>query len=144
MKRGCIDIRLRELEKPSEARLGNDLEWLCQCLGLRQDKTFLKVLVNILGSAKKSESIRSAEIASKLHVTRGSVVYHLNKLMKSGIIVHSGNTYKLRARTLDDTIMEIEKDIERVFNNIREVSREIDNELKLPRRERYRGTEGSL
>jgi len=51
--------------------------------------------------------------------------------MKSGLVIHQEGRYKLRGRSLANTVEEIERDIHRIFENIYKVAETIDNTLGL-------------
>ena len=49
--------------------------------------------------------------------------------MESGFVIHEGNTYTLRVENLKSLIEEIEKDIKRACDDLKEVAKEIDEKL---------------
>ena len=98
------------------------LKWLSDELGA-------EILKEILRAESKGGIIRSISISKKMRVTRGGAVYHLNKLMASGLIVRRGRDYELRGQNLSDTVEEMEQDMRRFFRQIRRMADEIDSEL---------------
>ena len=51
--------------------------------------------------------------------------------MESGFVVHEGNTYILRVDNLKSLIDEIEKDIKRTCEDLKDIAKEIDERLGL-------------
>ena len=56
---------------------------------------------------------------------------HINKLIESGLVIHEGNRYTLRVDTLKSLIEEIEKDLTRALDDLKEGAKEIDKALGL-------------
>jgi len=79
--------------------------------------------------------ISSDEIAAHLGLTRGTVVHHLTRLISSGLITTHGNSYILRVSNLEELVEEIKKDTMNVFNDLKEVAKDLDEELGLEKRE---------
>ncbi len=75
--------------------------------------------------------LTSDELADRLDLSRGTIVHHLNKLLESGIVVSSRNMYGLRVRNLEILIDELKKDVKRAMDDLKEIARQIDEELKL-------------
>ncbi|MEK6954708.1 MAG: hypothetical protein AABX01_06870 [Candidatus Micrarchaeota archaeon] len=124
-------ITIRRVVRPQKRNLEGELEWFCQSLGISQDSDELgaEILKEILRAESKGGIIRSISISKKMRVTRGGAVYHLNKLMASGLIVRRGRDYELRGQNLSDTVEEMEQDMRRFFRQIRRMADEIDSEL---------------
>ena len=81
--------------------------------------------------ARENRGLSSDELAQRLNLTRGTIVHHLNKMIKSGLVIHQEGLYKLRGRSLRNTVEEIQRDIARVFENIHKVAETIDQTLGL-------------
>lgn len=112
-----------------------ELQWLGSSLGLfsvrDKDKSCFRIFIELLKANKVGLPLSSDELAFKLHLSRGTVVHHLNKLMESGIIINERNKYMLRVRNLRFLIDELEKDITRSLDNLRHVAEDIDEYLGL-------------
>ena len=89
------------------------------------------MFIELLKSAKAKQTLTSDELASKLSLSRGTIIHHINKLMESGIVIHEGNRYTLRVENLKALIDEVEKDIRRACDDLKEVAKEIDERLGL-------------
>ena len=79
----------------------------------------------------KYDYIASDELALKLHLSRGTVIHHINKLVDAGIVVHIGKKYMLRVNNLESLVDELKKDAERTLSDLRSVAKEIDQFLGL-------------
>ena len=113
----------------------SDLEWICKSFGFLEPrdkkKTAYRIFKEIVEAARDNKGLTSDELAQKLNLTRGTIIHHLNKMIKSGLVIHQEGQYKLRGRSLANTVEEIERDIHRVFENIHKVAETIDNTLGL-------------
>ncbi len=129
---------VRKLREPTEKKLDKDIEWVCNSFGfitLRdQDKTAFNILKALIKSAKESKGLTSEELAELVEPTIGSVIYHLKKLMKAGLVVKLDSTYELRMNSLLTTIEEIEKEISLTLDDIKKVAEDIDNKVGLEHR----------
>ena len=128
-------ITIVQIRKPAEHNVNQELQWFGTSLGLfnlrDKDKSTFRLFIELLKSAKANRMLTSDELAAKLALSRGTIIHHINKLMESGLVVHEGNTYTLRVENLRTLIEEIEKDIKRACDDLKEVAKEIDNRLGL-------------
>jgi predicted transcriptional regulator len=129
---------IRDVRKPVKKDLKTDIEWFCKCMGFMEprdkERTAIAIFREILKAAKSGRRLTSKYLIDELKLSRGIVVYYLNKFVKAGVMRHVGNEYELRERNLEGTVDEIEKDILRVISNIRDVAVEIDERMKLQKR----------
>ena len=128
-------ITIVNIRKPAEHNVNQELQWLGSSLGLfnlrDKDKSCFRVFIELLKSAKASHTLTSDELAAKLDLSRGTIIHHINKLIESGLVVHEGNTYILRVDNLKALIEELEKDLKRACDDLKEVAIEIDERLRL-------------
>ena len=128
-------ITIVQIRKPAEHNVNQELQWFGTSLGLfnlrDKDKSTFRLFIELLKSAKANHMLTSDELAARLDLSRGTIIHHINKLMESGLVVHEGNTYTLRVENLRTLIEEIEKDIKRACDDLKEVAKEIDNRLGL-------------
>ncbi len=128
------EIIIKERRMPEREEVEDLMEWVCECLGLVKgrdtDKTSAKLLMCFLRHSMKNESATPEIMASELNLSRSTVIHHLQKYVKSGLIIRTSKGYELRERTLEETLAEIEKDVEREFERIRKIARKIDEALK--------------
>ena len=100
MARALKQFTIRKLREPTEKVLDKDIEWVCNSLGFLtprdQDKTALKILKALIKSAKKGKGLTSEELSKFVEPTIGSVIYHLKRLMRAGLVVKLDSVYELR------------------------------------------------
>ena len=128
-------ITIVNIRKPAEHNVNQELQWLDSSLGLfnlrDRDKSCFRIFIELLKSAKQKNNVTSDELALKLSLSRGTIIHHVNKLMESGFVVHEGNTYILRVDNLKSLIDELEKDIKRTCEDLKDIAKEIDERLGL-------------
>lgn len=128
-------ITIINIRKPAEHNVNQELQWFGSSLGLfnlrDRDKSTFRVFIELLKSSKAKQTLTSDELALRLALTRGTIIHHINKLMESGLVIHEGNKYILRVENLQSLIEEVEKDIKRACDDLKEVAKEIDGRLGL-------------
>jgi len=138
MLRSLKQFVIRKLREPTEKQLDKDIEWVCNSFGFitarDQDKTAFKILKALIKVAKDGKGLTSEELTELVEPTIGSVIYHLKKLMKAGLVVKLDSTYELRMNSLLTTIEEIEKEISMTLADIKKVAEDIDNKVGLEHR----------
>jgi predicted transcriptional regulator len=138
MAKTLRQFTVKRLREPGEKQVDEDIEWVCNSLGFitprDQDKTALRILKALMKSAKEREGLTSEELTEYVEPTIGSVIYHLNKLMKAGLVVKMNSNYELRMNSFLKTIEEIEKEIFNTLTDIKKIARDIDKDLGLEHR----------
>jgi len=126
-------ITIINISKPVEKNVNRELQWLATSLGLfnlrDKDRSLFRIFIELLKSAKTDRPMSSDELAYRLHLSRGTVIHHVNKLMESGIAIHYRKKYVLRVASLKELVEEIEKDMARACENLKDVAEEIDEKL---------------
>lgn len=117
-----------------EGNISEKIEWICEALGLTnnrdKDKTSVKIMELLLNSSKKNQAIRSEEISISLNIARSTALHHLEKYESSGIVIKR-NGFALKGNSMEEIIDEIELDIQRALKRIKKVARDIDKSLGL-------------
>ena len=128
-------ITIVNIRKPAEHNVNQELQWFGTSLGLfnlrDKDKSTFRVFIELLKSTKADKPLTSDDLAARLALSRGTIIHHINKLMESGLVIHKGNRYILRVENLKSLIEEVEKDIKRACDDLKEVAKEIDERLGL-------------
>lgn len=121
--------------KPTSVSINEQLQWLGSSLGLfglrDKDKSCFRVFIELIKNTKAKKPVSSDELAYRLNLSRGTVIHHINNLIGSGLVIHEGNKYMLRVDSLTSLIEEVEKDIKRTCEDLREIAKKIDEELGL-------------
>ena len=132
-RRASFKIVIKRVEKPFDDSFESDFDWMCRTLGffepIDKDKTASSVFREVVRSTCSGKSLTSTELASRVKMSRGSVINHLNNLMKSGLVVKDGRFYYSRSQSIYRTIKEIEEDIDRVFQRMEETAKRIDRKF---------------
>jgi len=144
LEEASAEFRILAIRTLPTVELDKDLEWICRSLGFMESrdkqKTAYRIFRTLVHAANDNDGLSSDELASKLRLTRGTMVYHLNRMIKSGIAIYRGGRYKLRGRSLKSTLQEIQRDMERIFEDLYRVAETIDTTLSLQSREIARST----
>ena len=128
-------ITIINVRKPAYRNINDELQWFGTSLGLfnlrDKDKSCFRIFIELLKAARTKKGLTSDELAEKLKLTRGTVIHHLNKLMESGLVIHSKNQYLLRVDNLKALIEEVEKDIQRTTTDLKKIAEDIDKWIGL-------------
>ena len=123
-------ITIMQVRRPPKQDMNDELQWLGNSLGLfnvrDKDRSCYRIFVELLKAARHNVPLSSDELAYSLHLTRGTVVHHLNKLMQAGLVIQAGRGYLLRVANLHQLIEELEKDAIRTLENLKKVAKDID------------------
>ncbi len=112
------------------------LMWFSGSMGLfnlrDKDRSCFRVFLMLVRDLKQAKKgLSSDEIAEKTNLTRGTAVYHLNKLMESGIVSEQGNKYSLKVNSLKELVDSVRKEADNAFDSMREIAEDIDKQLDL-------------
>ena len=114
------------------------MQWFSESFGLfgerDKEKSCFRVFIELLKAARFGRPLTSDQIAFKSHLTRATVIHHLNKLNQSGLVLKQKNLYILRAENLENVTLEIKKDLLGMFQDLEDMARELDEELGLIKR----------
>ncbi|MFH0954981.1 MAG: helix-turn-helix domain-containing protein [Candidatus Micrarchaeota archaeon] len=139
IRRTSFRLVIRRVEPPFSTNIENELDWICQSLGffeeIDKEKTASAVFKEIVSATEKGEGLTSSAIAQRVNMSRGSVINHLNNLIRSGLIVHEGRFYVSRSKSVTRTIEEIEEDIDRIFEKMKARAKLIDRQFDTENKE---------
>jgi len=128
-------VTIVKISKPSDKDLNKNLQWFGNSLGLfsirDKDRSCFRIFIELVKATKVQNPLTSDEIASRLDLTRGTVIPHVHKLMGSGIIIREGTRYLMRVDSLTTLIEELHKDVSKACKELRDAAQEIDNCLGL-------------
>ena len=133
-------IIIRDLEKPPEKNIEEDIEWICECFGfyerIDRDKTASLIFKKLLESRTSGGGLSSTKLGEETSVTRAAALNHLKRMICSGLIVKEGNEYQIRCSSLFLTINEMHRDVDRIFENIEQITKDIDENVGIKYRRR--------
>jgi len=126
-----FSITIKKIKRPKASNLNQDIQIISHSLGLftkrDKEKSCFRVFIEIL----KNKGLTAEEITVSTNLTRATVIHHLNSLIKSGLIIKKGHRYYLRGNSLEQLIKEVSKDMDKTFNELNKLARNIDSELTL-------------
>ena len=126
-------ITIVRIRKSTGENVNKELQWLGNSLGLfnvrDKDSSCFRVFITLVKRARRNEPITSDEVAERLKLSRGTVVHHLSKLIDSGIVIRERGGYLLREPNLQDMIKNVQRDMEGMFSQLKEIAKDIDEKL---------------
>ncbi|MBS3133263.1 helix-turn-helix transcriptional regulator [Candidatus Woesearchaeota archaeon] len=132
------EYAVKKIQTPMEKNLDKDVEWVCSSLGFvssrDHDKTAMRIIKALVYAAKDGKGLTSEELTELVKPTRGSVLYHLKRLMRAGLVVKIDSCYELTQKSLTKTIEDAQTNINNVLQEIKRISMEVDEELGMPYR----------
>ncbi len=130
--RSSFKVVINKVERPFSSNWNNELDWICNSLGFEtegKDSSANSIFKEIVSASEQGKPHTSTSLAKKMAISRGSVINHLNNLLRAGMVSRNGRFYLPRSKSMFRTINEIEEDIERVFNKMKEAAKRIDKKF---------------
>lgn len=128
-------ITVLTINRPVQDDINQKLQWFGNSIGLfnlrDKDKSCFRIFIALLDAGRHNAGLSSDDLAAKLHLSRGTIIHHINKLMESGIVIMDDGKYFIRVNSLEMLVEELEKDISRAIADLRRTAKEIDKSLKL-------------
>ena len=128
-------ITIIQTKSPRQSNINEELQWLGGSLGLfnprDKDKSCFRIFIALVQDLKKGGGYSSDELASKLTLTRGTVVHHLNKLLSAGIVISERNKYYLSVDSLEQLVDIVKENLVKTCDKIKKVASNIDKKLEL-------------
>jgi predicted transcriptional regulator len=126
-------ITILHIRRNSKDNINQELQWLGNSLGLfnqrDKDSSCFRVFITLVRKTRRNEVLSSDEIAERLQLSRGTVVHHLQKLIDSGIVVREKGGYLLRENRIESLVKHLQRDMESMFSELKEVAKDIDDRL---------------
>lgn len=131
-------ITIIKTSEPSNKSVNELLQWFGGTLGLfnlrDKDRSCFRIFISLLKNVKNRKGLSSDDLAEMSSLSRGTVVYHLNKLMEVGIVVEANNKYFLKYDTLEEISESIRSDVNDAFDSLSYIGRNLDEQLKLKKK----------
>jgi len=122
-------ITIVKISRPKNT-INEELQWFGNSLELfnlrDKDQSCFRIFIELLKATKQQMPISSDELAMRLNLSRGTVVYHLNKLIEAGIVIIAKNKYILRGSNLQELVDDLENDISNSFRELKKIAKQID------------------
>lgn len=131
-------INLKGIKKPNKINLMKDIEWLNNSFGFTQgrdlDNLSIKIMQTLLIEISKKGYSSSEDISIKLKMPVQKVNYHLRTFISSGIIYREKKLLYIEQGSIKNAVEEIRKDANRIFDDLSQIGKDIDNRLGLKSR----------
>ncbi|MFO8016187.1 MAG: ArsR family transcriptional regulator [Candidatus Woesearchaeota archaeon] len=128
-------ITIVRFRKPVKEDLNEELQYFGNSFGLfgerDKDRSCFRIFIELLKASRKNKGMTSDGLAYKTGLSRGTVVHHLKRLMDAGLIIYEGGLYFLRAGNLEAVVEEIQKDVNRTIEDLRNTAQKIDEDMGL-------------
>lgn len=126
--------------KPQKKDLNADLQWFSESLGLfsqrDKERSCFRIFVELVKAARRRHLLSSDDIADKTNLTRGTIIHHMSHLIESGLVAQNDGKYMLRVDNLENLIEELQRDLSRVFEDLKGIAQELDDQLGLIKRDK--------
>lgn len=128
-------ITIVNIRKPVKQGLNDELQWLGKSLGLfgerDKDRSCFRIFIQLIKARKSNHGTSSDELAELLHLSRGTVVHHINHMMTMGLVNYKARRYFLRSENLEHLIHDIRQDAEEALEKMKKAAEELDRMLRL-------------
>lgn len=128
-------VSIRDVEKPKDKGHEEDLKWICDSLSLVsgrdvEDSSF-KIMSELLNKFSEKDMVSTETLSDSLGMDSPRINHHLRRLMESGIVNREKRKVVLRGRSLTDSIKEMKRDSDKLFEKLMDVSKRVDREFGL-------------
>jgi predicted transcriptional regulator len=128
-------ITIVNVRRPSHLSVNDELQWFGSSLGLfgerDKDKSCYRIFLELIKAIKATGGLSSDELSERLSLTRATVIHHLNALMERGIVRHEGNKYVMRGERLSLLVDDLQRDMQRAMEEMKQAAEELDKMLRL-------------
>jgi len=133
-------IILRNLQRPNEVDVADDIEWLGNSFGFSAgrdtEKVTSRILKNVLQEVSSEGSTSTENIAEDLDLSIQRVNYHLRTLIDAGFLFREKRLIFVRQGSVKSAVEEMRRDANRIFDNLSRIGDEIDEALGFRNRQR--------
>lgn len=132
------EIIIRNIEKPHIKSLEEDLLWFCDSFGFSSGRdtknTATRIIFSLLEKLSNDEVTSSEALAEDLNIKISRVNHHLRNLNDSGLLYRKKRLIYLRGGSLKAAVKEMQKDSERIFDELENIAEEIDSTIGIKNR----------
>ncbi|MEK6903562.1 MAG: winged helix-turn-helix transcriptional regulator [Nanoarchaeota archaeon] len=137
-------VTLIKTRKPQRKDLNTDLQWFSESLGLfsprDKERSCFRIFVELVKATRRRQLLSSDDLAARTNLSRGTVIHHIAHLVESGLVVQHEGKYLLRVENLETLIEELQRDLQRVFEDLKSMAQELDDQLGLLKRDTRKTT----
>ena len=128
MKKITINI-----EPIPESNTNEQLHWISQALGLfnerDKEKSCHRIFVELIKAKKDNKQVNSQDLADRSHLSRATVLHHLDKLIESNIVMEKDHEFELIDSNLNAIILRLKKEMNDFMVEMEKMSKKLDEEL---------------
>ena len=129
-------VTIIRTSEPSNDNINELLQWFGGTLGLfnlrDKDRSCFRIFIILLKAVKQfPNGLSSDDIADRTSLSRGTVVYHLNKLMSVGLVNEANNKYYLMFENLEEISDNLRSEVNDAFDSLSFIGRNLDKKLGL-------------
>lgn len=96
-----------------------------------KDKSCFRIFITLLHSLRHGHGLSSDEIALLTGLSRGTVVFHLNKLMASGIVEPDHGRYLFTFDSIEELVERVEQNVHKTLAELKDTAKGVDQQLNL-------------
>lgn len=115
---------------PDEMTVNEELQEFSNALGMfserDKEKSCFRIFIVLF---RDQNPLTSDEIAAQSHLSRATVIHHLNKLMDAGLVIEQKNHYQLRTHSFAKLVDYLEDDMKMYFEELRRLGENIDRDI---------------
>ncbi len=124
------EILIRRIPKPHDETREELLAWFVESLGLEHGRdihqTLRRILHMLLTLSQESRLLSTERLEEELLMPGSRINHHIRLLIKAGMLERDKRSIRLRGRTIEETVEEIRRDSERIFDDIIRMARLLD------------------
>ena len=121
------------IEPISESNTNEELHWISQALGLfnsrDNEKSCHRIFIQLVKAKKDNKPLSSQELADLSHLSRATVLHHLDKLIESNIAKETNHKFILIDPNMNSIILRLKKEMNEFMDEMDRVSKKLDKEL---------------
>lgn len=132
---------LRQVERPKAESPEEIANALFNALGIGSSEEEVEMLRKIAEASMLDKGITSKDLSRELKMPRTTVIYKLNYFIDLGLVVRKGRQYFMRSASLQDTLEDIQLEMQAEFNRLMKLAEKFDELIEREiygRRERKR------
>ncbi len=128
-----IILNIEAIEPISESNTNEELYWISQALGLfnerDKEKSCHRIFIELIKAKKENNLMNSQDLADKSHLSRATVLHHLDKLVKSNIVIEKDYEFELVDSNISSMISRLKEEMNDFLGEMEKISKKLDEEL---------------
>jgi predicted transcriptional regulator len=113
--------------------INQEIQWICRSIGLFPIRDYnssqYRIFIELIKDRKSEKVSTSDELARKVNLSRATIIHHLKKMIRRGIVSQTKNGYTLEAQTLSKVVSSLRSEVDTLFDDLSHVARTIDERL---------------